>query len=271
MPVACPTLPRRRPERGSRAGRATFSDSSSFLRNRLTGLIRTTPSTVRSMVPTRDDVERARETIGDAPAAHAAAPSRTLGARLKCELFQRTGSFKVARRAEQDQLAVRRGEAERRDRDQRRQPRPGGRVRRRCRGHRRARRDVAGRLGAEDRGDARATAPRSTSRRPARRDAFERLAELQATTGRTLVHPFEDPARARRRGHGRPRDRGGRPGRRRGDRAGRRRRADRRDPDGDRRDDARGRGRAGDEHTRCMPGSSTARRRRSRRPRSRTA
>ena len=28
-------------------------------------------------------------------------PSRTLGARLKCELFQRTGSFKVPRRAQQ--------------------------------------------------------------------------------------------------------------------------------------------------------------------------
>ena len=47
------------------------------------------------MLPTRDDVERARATIGTSLAAHAAPASSTLGARLKCELFQRTGSFKV--------------------------------------------------------------------------------------------------------------------------------------------------------------------------------
>src|SRR5947209_13969773 len=45
-------------------------------------------------LPTRDDVERARATLGDrlhrTPLQH----SRTIGAHLKCELFQRTGSFK---------------------------------------------------------------------------------------------------------------------------------------------------------------------------------
>ena len=43
--------------------------------------------------PTRDDVERARVTIGDRLARTPMQSSRTIGARLKCELFQRTGSF----------------------------------------------------------------------------------------------------------------------------------------------------------------------------------
>ena len=47
------------------------------------------------MLPTRDDVERARVTIGDRLARTPLLSSRTIGARLKCELFQRTGSFKV--------------------------------------------------------------------------------------------------------------------------------------------------------------------------------
>ena len=45
--------------------------------------------------PTRDDVERARATIGDRLRRTPLLSSRTIGARLKCELFQRTGSFKV--------------------------------------------------------------------------------------------------------------------------------------------------------------------------------
>jgi len=45
--------------------------------------------------PTRDDVELARRTIGDRLARTPLLHSRTLGAHLKCELFQRTGSFKV--------------------------------------------------------------------------------------------------------------------------------------------------------------------------------
>ena len=44
--------------------------------------------------PTRTDVEQARVTIGDRLARTPIASSRTIGARLKCELFQRTGSFK---------------------------------------------------------------------------------------------------------------------------------------------------------------------------------
>ena len=46
-------------------------------------------------IPTRDDVMRARETIGDRLPRTPTMSSRTLDARLKCELFQRTGSFKT--------------------------------------------------------------------------------------------------------------------------------------------------------------------------------
>ena len=45
--------------------------------------------------PTRDDVVRARETIGDRLPRTPLLGNRTIGARLKCELFQRTGSFKA--------------------------------------------------------------------------------------------------------------------------------------------------------------------------------
>jgi len=45
-------------------------------------------------IPTRGDVERARVTIGNRLARTPLQSSRTIGARLKCELFQRTGSFK---------------------------------------------------------------------------------------------------------------------------------------------------------------------------------
>ncbi|MGZ4339048.1 MAG: pyridoxal-phosphate dependent enzyme [Gaiellaceae bacterium] len=45
--------------------------------------------------PTRDDVMRARETLGDRLPRTPLLASRTIGARLKCELFQRTGSFKA--------------------------------------------------------------------------------------------------------------------------------------------------------------------------------
>lgn len=44
---------------------------------------------------TRDDVERARERIANRVHRTPLLSSRTLNARLKCELFQRTGSFKV--------------------------------------------------------------------------------------------------------------------------------------------------------------------------------
>ena len=46
-------------------------------------------------IPTRTDVERARATIGDRLSRTPLLSNRTIGARLKAELFQRTGSFKV--------------------------------------------------------------------------------------------------------------------------------------------------------------------------------
>jgi threonine dehydratase len=46
-------------------------------------------------LPSRDDVLRARETIGDRLPRTPLLGSRTIRARLKCELFQRTGSFKA--------------------------------------------------------------------------------------------------------------------------------------------------------------------------------
>ena len=46
------------------------------------------------VAPTRDDVERARATIAGRLPRTPLLSSRTIGARLKCELFQRTGSFK---------------------------------------------------------------------------------------------------------------------------------------------------------------------------------
>jgi threonine dehydratase len=47
------------------------------------------------VAPTRDDVLRARDTIGDRLPRTPLFGNRTIAARLKCELFQRTGSFKV--------------------------------------------------------------------------------------------------------------------------------------------------------------------------------
>ena len=157
-------------------------------------------------------------------------PSRTLGARLKCELFQRTGSFKargalnklssltdeekargvIAITAGNHAQAVAFAAAD---------------VRRR-----RARRDVAGRLRAEDRGDARLRRRPSTSRRPAPATPSRGSTTLIERDRPHARPSVRRPARARRRRHGRARDRGGRPRRRRGRRPRRRRRADRRHP-----------------------------------------
>ena len=144
------------------------------------------------MLPTRDDVERARVTIGDRLARTPLLSSRTIGARLKCELFQRTGSFKVrgalnkisslgdnerargviaisagnhaqaaafaAREAGIDALVVMwRGASEQKIE---------------------ATRGYGATVDLEARGPA---------------EAFERLSALIEETGRTLVHPFDDP------------------------------------------------------------------------------
>jgi threonine dehydratase len=47
------------------------------------------------VAPTRDDVLRARDTIGDRLPRTPLLGNRTIDGRLKCELFQRTGSFKA--------------------------------------------------------------------------------------------------------------------------------------------------------------------------------
>ena len=102
------------------------------------------------------------------------------------------GVVQAARRAHEARVAHARGEVARRDRDLRRQPRPGARVLLGARGHRRAARHVAGRQRVEARGDAAATAPRSIRRRRPDR-GVRRARAAPEETGRTLVHPFDDP------------------------------------------------------------------------------
>lgn len=143
-------------------------------------------------LPTRDDVERARATIGDRVHRTPLLSSRTLNARLKCELFQRTGSFKV-------RGALNRLDSLTADEKKR------GVIAISAGNHAQA---VAYAAATEDvdalvvmwqgaseqkieatRGygatvDLEATNPG---------DAFERLHQLQEETGRTLVHPFDCP------------------------------------------------------------------------------
>ena len=156
--------------------------------------------------------------------------SRTLGARLKCELFQRTGSFKP-RGALNKLASLDDGrEAPRRDHDLRRQPRPGGRLRRRA-STESTRSSSCGRVPRSRRSrrpasygatvDLEATEPRRGLRPPRRAASSE--------TGRMLVHPFDDPFVLAGAGTVGARDRGGRARCRRRRRPGRRRRADRRD------------------------------------------
>ncbi len=143
-------------------------------------------------LPTRADVEEARSTIGDRVHRTPMLSSRTLRARLKCELFQRTGSFKargalnrVAHLTEEERgcgvIAISAGN------------------------HAQAVAFAAAEAGidalvvmwqgaseqkiAATRGygasvDLEAGGPG---------EAFERLHELIEQTGRTLVHPFDDP------------------------------------------------------------------------------
>src|SRR6266851_3270610 len=144
------------------------------------------------MLPTRDDVERARATIGARLPRTPLLPSRTLGAQLKCELFQRTGSFKA--RGALNKISSLSADEKR-----------GGVIAISAGNHAQAVAYAAATEGIDalvvmwqgssaqkieaTRGygasvDLEATGPAA---------AFERLAELQAQTGRTLVHPFEDP------------------------------------------------------------------------------
>jgi threonine dehydratase len=144
------------------------------------------------VLPTRDDVERARITIGNRLPRTPLLSSRTIGARLKCELFQRTGSFKV--RGALNKLSSLTDEEKR-----------NGVIAISAGNHAQA---VA--FAAREEGiDALVVMWQGTSTQkidatrgygatvdlestdPA--GAFARLAELQQATGRTLVHPFDDP------------------------------------------------------------------------------
>jgi threonine dehydratase len=140
----------------------------------------------------RDDVLRARETIGDRLPRTPTLSSRSLGARLKCELFQRTGSFKP--RGALTKLSGLTREQKSR-----------GVIATSAGNHAQAVAYAAAAEGVdalivmwEGASAQKIAATRAygatvdlTSSGPA--DAFERLEELRAATGRTLVHPFDDP------------------------------------------------------------------------------
>jgi threonine dehydratase len=144
------------------------------------------------MRATRDDVFRARETIGDRLQRTPLLTSRTIGARLKCELFQRTGSFKV--RGALNKISNLSAEEKAR-----------GVIAISAGNHAQAVAYAAATEGIDalvvmwqgaseqkieaTRGygavvDLEADGPGS---------AFARLDELVESTGRTLVHPFDDP------------------------------------------------------------------------------
>jgi threonine dehydratase len=144
------------------------------------------------MLPTRDDVERARVTLGDRLPRTPTLASRTLGARLKAELFQRTGSFKA--RGALNKMSSLSDDEKRR-----------GVIAISAGNHAQAAAFAAAAEGvdalvvmwqgaseqkiAATRGygaqvDLEATGPG---------DAFDRLQQLIEETGRALVHPFDDP------------------------------------------------------------------------------
>ena len=143
-------------------------------------------------LPTRDDVERARLTIGDRVHRTPMLSSTTIGARLKAELFQRTGSFKV--RGALNKMSSLTPEEKAK-----------GVIAISAGNHAQAVAFAA----AQENVDALVVMWRGASEQKiaATRgygahvdletdnptDAFERLHELIAETGRTLVHPFDDP------------------------------------------------------------------------------
>jgi threonine dehydratase len=141
----------------------------------------------------RSDVVRARSVVERHLVRTPTLRSRTLGARLKCELFQRTGSFKP--RGALNKLSTLSDDEKRR-----------GVIAISAGNHAQATAFAAGEYGVDalivmwqgaseqkieaTRGyggtvDLEATSPV---------DAWDRLNELIEETGRTLVHPFDDPA-----------------------------------------------------------------------------
>jgi len=160
-------------------------------------------------VISRDDVLRARETIGDRLERTPTIRSTALGARLKCELFQKTGSFKS--RGALAKLSSLTPEEKAR-----------GVITISAGNHAQAVAYAA----AEEGVDALVVMWRGASEQKIEAtrgygatvdleatsgsQAFERLAELLAGGERVLVHPARGSGRARRRRDRRPGDRGGR-------------------------------------------------------------
>ena len=143
-------------------------------------------------LPTRDDVVRARETIDGRVHHTPLMSSRTLGAGLKAELFQRTGSYKV--RGALNKLSALTPDEKHR-----------GVVTISAGNHAQATAYAAAAEGVDALVVMWKTA--STQKIEATRaygatvdlqsnnptDAFDRLHALIEETGRTLVHPFDDP------------------------------------------------------------------------------
>jgi threonine dehydratase len=145
-----------------------------------------------------DDVQAARERIGDAVHRTPTFSSRTLGERtgarvfLKAELFQRTGSFKP--RGVANKLAQLSPDEKRR-----------GVISISAGNHAQALAYAAAREGIDALvvmwrtaspmkiGAAREYGATVDTEAPDIPAAFERLDELMASTGRTLVHPYDDP------------------------------------------------------------------------------
>jgi threonine dehydratase len=140
----------------------------------------------------RDDVLRARAAIGDRLPPTPTLGSSTLGARLKCELFQRTGSFKV-RGALNKLTTLTPAEKSR------------GVIAISAGNHAQAVAYVAAAAGVDallvmwkDASRQKVAATRGYGaavdlEAATKEEAFDRLAELLEATGRTLIHPFDDP------------------------------------------------------------------------------
>jgi threonine dehydratase len=142
--------------------------------------------------PTRDDVERARATIRTRVHRTPLLSSRTLGARLKAELFQRTGSYKA--RGALNKVSALADDEKRR-----------GVITISAGNHAQATAYAAAAEGIDALVVMWKTA--SPQKIEATRaygatidlesddptQAFDRLHELVEQTGRTLIHPFDDP------------------------------------------------------------------------------
>ena len=143
-------------------------------------------------VPSRDDVLRARTVVEQHLLRTPMLSSRTLGARLKCELFQRTGSFKA--RGALNKLASLSAEEKAR-----------GVIAISAGNHAQATAYAASVYGVDalvvmwtGASEQKITATRGygaavdlEANGPG--EAFARLSTLMEQTGRTLVHPFDDP------------------------------------------------------------------------------